>query len=495
MYWLVLYFLIVLIGFAEILAFFHKLAFGPWTLFFSTTLILAVCWILNKIFSWTFKVPANKESVYITGLILALIITPAQNYNQEYILYILWACIWAIACKFLLTIKRKHIFNPAAFGVAITALALNHGASWWVGSGSMLILVLLGGILVVRKIKRAKLVFSFLLTATLTFAVFTFVNRGDLIHSIKILFVDTPFFFFAFIMLTEPLTTPPTNLLQIYYGGLVGLLYAPQIHIGSVYSTPELALLIGNLFSYLVSPKVNLLLILKHKHKVADSIYEFVFKSEDRLNFKPGQYMEWTYGHKNPDSRGNRRYFTIASSPTEKEMMFGIKFYNPASSFKSNLLHLHPGSKIFAGALAGDFVLPDRSEEKLAFIAGGVGITPFRSMFKYLIDTKQARDIALFYSNTTADEIAYQDILSQAQREIGAKIFLTLTDQSRLPMNWANYTGYVDSAMVMDSLPDYQSRTFYISGSDGFVSSMKKTLRQIGVAGHKIKTDFFPGFI
>jgi len=86
--------------------------------------------------------------------------------------------------------------------------------------------------------------------------------------------------------------TPPTKKLQIIYGAIIGFLFTPYLHIGGVYSSPELALVIGNLFSYLVSPKYKLFLRLKKKIQITPEIIDFVFVPDKKFNFAPGQYME-----------------------------------------------------------------------------------------------------------------------------------------------------------------------------------------------------------
>jgi len=79
------------------------------------------------------------------------------------------------------------------------------------------------------------------------------------------------------------------------------------------------------------------------------------------------------------------------------------------------------GDTIVASQLSGEFILPADESKKLVFLAGGIGITPFRSQIKYLIDTKQKRDIILFYSNRTPADIAYKEIFDQAQINFGLK--------------------------------------------------------------------------
>ncbi|HQT83050.1 MAG TPA: FAD-dependent oxidoreductase, partial [Candidatus Paceibacterota bacterium] len=130
------------------------------------------------------------------------------------------------------------------------------------------------------------------------------------------------------------------------------------------------------------------------------------------FTFRPGQYLEWTLGHRFSDNRGNRRFFTIASAPTEADGMvrLGAKFYEPKSSFKRALGAMKLNDAISVSHLAGDFVLPKDKKKKLVFIAGGIGVTPFRSQVQHLMNTNDKRSVTLFYSNKTASEIAYKYI-------------------------------------------------------------------------------------
>src|SRR6185437_10266431 len=253
-------------------------------------------------------------------------------------------------------------------------------------------------------------VFYFFLAAFVSIGVFTIIKGQDLLRALQESLAASSLFFFAFVMLTEPLTSPHTKKLQALYGGLVGVLFAPQFHIGSFYTTPEIALCIGNIYSYFVSPKTKLIAPLLEKRQISSDIFDFIFNHGRKFAFVPGQYMEWTLQHPKTDSRGNRRYFTIASSPTETSLMLGVRFYQNGSSFKKALLALNPGEKIVGGQIAGDFTLPKDKRQKLVFIAGGIGITPFRSMLKYLVDKHEKRSIVLFYANKHAEEIAYADV-------------------------------------------------------------------------------------
>jgi ferredoxin-NADP reductase/Na+-translocating ferredoxin:NAD+ oxidoreductase RnfD subunit len=491
MYRLVLYYLTGLLLIALIFGFFHILPFSPEILLFSTLLILLACFISNILFAKAFGVEPNSESIYITALILALIIMPVASTDYTGIGFILFASVWAMGSKYIFAIGKKHIFNPAAFGVALAAIMIGQSATWWV-AGNLILLpfVLVGGLLIVRKIHRFDLVLSFFAVSLLTIALTS--SSQDYFTPIIQTVLHSSFLFLALVMLTEPLTMPPDRTLRILYGAIVGFLFAPNIHFGTYYLTPEIALLIGNIFVYLVSPKGRFILTLKEVVDIGRDEYEFVFTPDHSFSFRPGQYLEWTLGHSNSDDRGNRRYFTIASSPTEDYVRLGVKFYEPASSYKRTLLSMKAGDTISVSSLAGDFVLPRNKDKKMVFIAGGIGITPFRSMTQYMMDNNDPRSAVLLYSNKTADEISYKDTFDRAQEEIGFKTIYALTqDKNKIP---GIYNGKIDGVMIAREIPDYKDRIFYLSGPRNMVEAFKKTLKNLGVPWWKIKSDYFPGF-
>ena len=237
----------------------------------------------------------------------------------------------------------------------------------------------------------------------------------------------------------------------------------------------------------------KLILELKKKIQLTADVYEFLFKPNHKLKFKPGQYMEWTLGQDTRDSRGMRRYFTISSSPAEEYVGMGVKFYPHSSSFKQSMLSLNTGDKIIASQLAGDFVLPEDKDKKLVFIAGGIGVTPFRSMIKHLLDIKEKRDIVLLYSNKTPTDIIYKDIFDRAEQELGVKTIYTVTDKP-CPKDWTGANCFIDEVLIKKIVPDYKERTFYLSGPQAMVAACDEILRKMGVKKSRIKNDFFPGF-
>jgi ferredoxin-NADP reductase/Na+-translocating ferredoxin:NAD+ oxidoreductase RnfD subunit len=492
MYRLILLWLVALLAAGMVFGLAGWVPYSALDIFIATVFLVAVSLISNTIFAKFFGAAPATDSVYVTALILALIITPTAPFSQ--LPFLACAAFLATASKYLLAWRRRHIFNPAALAVVITSLLLGKSASWWVGCIPMLPLVILGGVLVVRQIRRFDLMWAFFMAVMVTLLGFAVFSGTDLALAAKQVALYSPMFFFAFVMLTEPLTAPATRALQMVYGALVGVLFVPLMHVGGFYTSPEIALVVGNLFAYLTGHKTNLMLKLKGAERLSTDTYEFVFESDAPFSFRPGQYMEWTLPHSREDSRGNRRFFTLSSAPNNREVRMGVKFYPKPSTFKQRLLTLKPGDSIAACHVAGDFTLPRNRREKLAFIAGGIGITPFASMIRHMLDTRDRRDAVMIDANWKVEDISYDPLLREAHEHLGMRTVHALSAAECIPDDWQGCTGFVDSRMVREVVPDYNERTFYISGPPAMVTAAKRAVAELGVKPGRIRTDYFPGF-
>lgn len=494
MYRLLIYYLVAILGAAMLLGAFGYLPFSPIAIAVGTGYLLLACWIINRVFAHVFDAPHNPESSLITALILALIITPPAS-AQSFV-FLSAAAGLAIASKYILAIRGQHIFNPAAAAVVLTAFGAHQSASWWVGNVRLLPVVVLGGLLLTRKIQRGRMVTIFIFTALLVTTLIASLHGGHAVTTFRNVVLNSSLFFMAFVMLTEPLTSPARLRQQRWYGLLAGALFSPQIHLLGIYSTPELVLVISNVFSYIVSPKVRLKPRLTRKVSWGPAVKDFIFIPGRKFKYLPGQYMEWTLPHGQPDNRGSRRYFTLASSPTEDTLRLGVKFYNESSSFKQAMWAMGRWTPIAAGHLGGDFTLPEDSSRKLVFVAGGIGITPFRSMLKYLTDTDDKRVVTLLYGESEPANLAYHDVLRDAWQRLGTKIVYCLTGQAapagELPGRIR--AGRITSRLIAEEVPDYRERLFYVSGPQPMVEATRENLHSLGVPDHNIKTDFFPGY-
>ena len=226
----------------------------PWmNLAFSAAIALAACWSVNWAFARVCGAASNWESVCISAFIIVLIVTPSAPGDFAALGFLALVSAWAMASKYIVAVDRRHLFNPAAFGAALMSLAFHRPVSWWVGDYWVLLpLLVLGGVLIVARLRYFAMLGSFAVVALgLSVAHGSLSSLADVAQSLSRMGIHSMFGFFGLVMLTEPRTAPLGRWRQIAYGALVGLLFSPFTHIGSYYFTPEVALLCGNLFTFL----------------------------------------------------------------------------------------------------------------------------------------------------------------------------------------------------------------------------------------------------
>lgn len=140
----------------------------------------------------------------------------------------------------------------------------------------------------------------------------------------------------------------------------------------------------------------------------------------------------------------------------------------------------------------GDCVLC-HEDKKVAFLSGGIGITPVVSILRCLANKKLSTDVCLLYSNRTEQDIAFKDTLDcLAQQNPNIKIVYTVDDQK--PTDSRISSGMIDKDFVLNHIPDYQERTFFIFGPPAMVKAMEAICKELGCSPKKIKTENFAGY-
>jgi ferredoxin-NADP reductase/Na+-translocating ferredoxin:NAD+ oxidoreductase RnfD subunit len=497
MYNVVLNVLRVWIAAATILSFFGVLDYVWWHILADMMLFIGFCWGINALFGKVFKVKTNYESQFISAEILTLIVGPVHPWNS--LLAIFLISLLAMASKYILAYGKRHIFNPAGVGVLASALLSGQGASWWIGGRWMLTFVAIGSFIVLQKLRWFHLFISFLVTYVATLVVTLAAQGADnsvILLSLRASILDSALVFFAAIMLVEPLTAPRGTKARMAYGAFVGVIivlhqtYWP-IEWPTYALSFETGLLVGNLATFVFSRKTERqTLKLLEKVPEAKDTYSFWFEPLRKFDFVPGQYLEWMLAHPKQDSRGARRFFTISASPTQDRLRLITRLYPNPSTFKQALMALKPGDEITVSGLEGEFTMPKEQNKKLVFIAGGVGIAPFLSVFKYLSDRNERRDIVLMYANKTKDDIAFASEI-KAAAGVGVRSIDVITEP---PAGWTGRSGFITQDMIKQDVPDWKERTFYVSGPEPMVLNYEKMLKQMGLPSSQVIRDYFPGY-
>lgn len=215
----------------------------------------------------------------------------------------------------------------------------------------------------------------------------------------------------------------------------------------------------------------------------------FFFEPEKDVNWKPGQYFYFTLSHlTHPDSRGDTRHFTISSSPTEGRTIRLTTRIREDSGYKQSLSELPIGTVIEGSGPEGTFVFDEKEQGINLFIAGGIGITPYRSFIKYCVDKNLNLPIYLIYTNSD-HEFVFQDELMKWQKERGF-LKTEFIDSSKL--------GHLDEILLTKLINGWGLTpgkfTPWVTGSPDFVNAIEDLLDKIGVEPPTIRTEKFTGY-
>lgn len=480
MYRLVIYGLLAIAFSALGLMLGGYLSYSPTAFILDTVFIVAASYASNKLFGWLFGVRPYAESAIITGLILTLLFMPPHSVMGH--IDLMLVAVFANASKYIFVVRGKHIFNPAAVAIVIAAFSGLAYATWWIATPALIPVTVIVSFLVLYKIEKIQMALVFLGVA-IGLIVVQAMLRGGVSTTVLLESVTSwPLFFFAGIMLSEPLTLAPQRRQQMIVSALVGVLVTTDLHYGSLSMTPALALVIGNALSFWYGIRRGIpLRLVTHKKQGSDG-HEFVFDTTP-LQFKPGQYIEVSLPHVHADSRGIRRVFSIVGRPGDDQLSLAMRIPEKASSFKRALLAMKPGQRIHAVRLAGDFILPDDTSVPILFVAGGVGITPFISFLM----SANGRRLKLIYAVNTVDDMMFIDQLRQYDIDV---VVVSSADAVLPEKSWIHETGRVNQEIIKHHLP--AGAHVYVSGPPSMVAAVKVAATSAGVAN--VHTDLFSGY-
>jgi len=471
----------VLISIAFLGSLFSALSFHPLALIASTLVFCGVSIGASALFGKIYGIYSHLRSALITALILSLIFTP--SFEVFTLMQYALIAVVAQASKFVVAYKGRHIFNPAAFGALLGGLLSLSYASWWVANPVLIIPTILGAFLVLYKTRQLQIGGLFLGISILLITIAALLRGDTFIVAITAIATSWPIFFFAGFMLSEPLTLPPRKKQKVIIAAVAAVLISLPFGIGDFNSSPEFALLAANLVAFILAfrQRQGITLTFRKRRTLTPTVQEFIFETDHAVSFEPGQYIEITVPHKKEDGRGTRRSFSVTSTPGENELRMAMKFYDPSSTLKKQLKAIAPGTKIQTTGITGDFVLPKDAGQKLLFVAGGIGITPFISQIA--ASKVEGRDITVLYFAKNADELAYRTQLDKS----GAIVHYFTADADKD----MNHGSRLNEKTVKKYVTGQGFDAAYISGPPAMVASAKHLLKN---DIRHIKTDYFSGY-
>ena len=231
--------------------------------------------------------------------------------------------------------------------------------------------------------------------------------------------------------------------------------------------------------------------VVRETRELAEGTLLALFAVEDYPDYRPGAYF-WVElpdrGH--DDEKGLRRHISLVTSPTEHGVV-GLATRLRDTAFKRTLAELEVGDEVQVEEPKGSFLLPEETDVEYVFVAGGIGITVFRSMLRYIADSGEPYRVTLVYSNRDRSSTPFLDELAELEQGIpGLRVVLTMTDDEA----WEGERRRVDPAMLADVLGGLDGRTFLVAGPPAMAEGVADSLREAGVPEERVRADRFSGY-
>ena len=233
---------------------------------------------------------------------------------------------------------------------------------------------------------------------------------------------------------------------------------------------------------------------LARRTEVAEGTLAFALEKPAGFEFKPGQSADLTLlNPSETDAEGNIRTFSIASAPSENELLFATRLRDTA--FKRVLRNMPLGTAIKVDGPMGSFNLHKNPAKPGVFLAGGIGITPFHSMIRDAPKTKDPHQLYLFYSNRRPEDAAFMDELQTlGGQNPNFHLIATMAEMEKSNKPWNGERGFIDAAMLKRHLPALNGPIYYIAGPPGMVAAMREMLTKAGVDEDDIRAEDFAGY-
>jgi len=217
------------------------------------------------------------------------------------------------------------------------------------------------------------------------------------------------------------------------------------------------------------------------------NIKSFQLDDTGGVDFTAGQFMSVFLG----EGKDLMRYLSISSSPTEKGFIEFTKKITD-SKFSKRLDAAEVGTPMRIKYPMGNFTIRE-GRKKIAFLSGGIGITPVRSICKYICDSRLNKEVILLYGNRSSRDIAFKEDFDEIKEECPG--FKAVHILSQPEAEWQGKTGHISPDLVTEEIPDYSERQFYICGPPLMVSGVKSILQdELKLSEENIITENFKGY-
>lgn len=230
------------------------------------------------------------------------------------------------------------------------------------------------------------------------------------------------------------------------------------------------------------------------RQTIAEGTMLFRLQKPEGFIFTAGQHIDLTLiDPPQTDAEGNTRSYSICAAPQEDTLAVATRMRDTA--FKRSFATLPLGTEIALAGPSGSFFLHENATRPAVFIAGGIGITPFRSIILDALARDLPHQLTLLYSNRRPEDAAFLEELQMLQQKSPRFVCVaTMSNMEHSTKEWQGERGHIDEAMIERHVPRTVNPVYYIAGPQGMVLAMRQVLTRLGVSSDDIRFEEFMGY-
>ncbi|MCM8827262.1 MAG: FAD-dependent oxidoreductase [Candidatus Omnitrophica bacterium] len=208
------------------------------------------------------------------------------------------------------------------------------------------------------------------------------------------------------------------------------------------------------------------------------TVESFRFTSDDKIKFYSGQFLKIIFDEEDLNNKELNKYLSFSNSPLRNYIEVTKRLSQ--SEFSKRLKSLNIDDYLLIQAPLGNCIFKEEYK-KIAFLIGGIGITPVISIVEYIVDRNLDTEVVVFYSNRTSEDIPFKEELDNWQASnSNIKVIYTL--------------GNIDKELLIREFKYFTERIFFIFGPPKMVEAMVELCAQLGISKDNTKTETFLGY-
>lgn len=232
------------------------------------------------------------------------------------------------------------------------------------------------------------------------------------------------------------------------------------------------------------------------KRVEAHDTKSFFWLPDESVSYYPGQYFYFTLPYLNyPDGRGATRHFTISSSPTETRLLRFTTRMRKSSGFKKTLDEMPIGFEIEGKGPNGTFFFNENDKNPHIFLAGGIGITTFRSMINYNLVSNLNVPMYLLYGDSNEEDFIFNKELTEWDK---------IYDYFMMRKVVTSQVGRIDKEKIRNFTEDCKNHTltsldlskctWWVCGPPSFDDSINSVLDKMKIPTDTVHSEKFTGY-